>query len=73
MTLQFPVLNSIVKQPRIILGHQVFTKGEWKRARQQEHPRVVITISIDSSEQAKYNEHTHYTAKGGNTRWQHST
>ena len=52
-------INSIVKQPHIILGHQVFTKGEWKRTRQQEHPRVAITISIDSSEQAKYNGHTH--------------
>ena len=52
-------INTIVKQSPIILGHQVFTKGEWKRARQQEHPRVAITISIDSNEQAKYNEPTH--------------
>ena len=39
-------INTIVKQPPIILGHQVFTKGEWKRARQREHPRVAITSQL---------------------------
>lgn len=33
------------------LNHHIFSKGEWKRARLREHPRVAITISLDKSTQ----------------------
>ena len=29
------------------LSHHIFSKGEWKRARLREHPKVAITISLD--------------------------
>ena len=35
------------------LDHHIFSKGEWKRARLLEHPRVPITISTDQSAQRK--------------------
>ncbi|XP_051795794.1 uncharacterized protein LOC127531147 [Acanthochromis polyacanthus] len=31
------------------LPHHIFTKGEWRRARMKEHPRVSIQISVDGS------------------------
>ena len=40
------------------INHQVFTAGEWKRARLRANPRVAITVNMDTSAQAKY---------GGNT------
>ena len=53
--------NSIDRKPPMIPGHQVFTKGEWRRARLREHPRVSITISIDTKAQARYTTPTHAT------------
>ncbi|XP_068753710.1 uncharacterized protein [Montipora capricornis] len=38
----------------VTLDHHIFTKGEWTRAHLRDHPRVPITISIDTSAQAKY-------------------
>lgn len=36
----------------------IFSKGEWKRARLREHPRVAITISLDKSTQGN-NRNSH--------------
>ena len=33
----------------VSLDHHVFSKGEWKRARLRDHPKVHITISLDKS------------------------
>ena len=33
----------------VSLDHHVFSKGEWKRARIRDHPKVQITISLDKS------------------------
>ncbi|XP_068678617.1 uncharacterized protein [Montipora foliosa] len=38
----------------VTLDHHIFTKGEWTRAHLRDHPRVPITISIDTSAQARY-------------------
>ena len=32
----------------LTLSHHIFTKGEWRRARLRDHPRVPITIQLDS-------------------------
>ena len=55
-----PATHSTVdKRPPVILDHHVFTKGEWKRARLRDHPRVSVTISVDTSAQARYNRSAH--------------
>ena len=33
----------------VVLDHHIFNKGEWKKARFRDHPRVNITISADMS------------------------
>ena len=33
----------------IRLGHHIFSRGEWRRAKLRDHPRVLITISVDRS------------------------
>ena len=33
---------------QVVLGHHIFTKGEWKRARLRPHPRVTIGVSMVS-------------------------
>ena len=38
----------------LTLDYHIFTKGEWTQAHLQDHPRVPITISIDTSAQARY-------------------
>ncbi|XP_078377784.1 uncharacterized protein LOC144660939 [Oculina patagonica] len=50
--------GTVGRHPPLQLAHQVFTKGEWKRARLREHPRVPITISIDISAQSRYGDPT---------------
>ena len=36
-----------IKQPPTVrLDHHIFTKGEWKRARLRNHPRVLISVSL---------------------------
>ena len=50
--------NTVSKQSSCIIGHQVFTKGEWKRARLRDYPRVKVTISVDINGQAKYSRCT---------------
>ena len=35
-------------QQPVHLDHRVFTKGEWKRARLRDHPRVQLGISLDN-------------------------
>ena len=32
----------------LTLSHHIFTKGEWRRARLRDHPRIPITIQLDS-------------------------
>ena len=50
-----PARQSIVGRcAPVTLDHHIFTKGEWTRARLRDHPRVPITISIDTSAQARY-------------------
>ena len=50
--------GTVGRRPPVRLAHQVFTKGEWKRARLREHPRVPITISIDTSAHSRYSNPT---------------
>ncbi|KAL9972701.1 hypothetical protein ACROYT_G019061 [Oculina patagonica] len=50
--------GTVGRHPPLQLAHQIFTKGEWKRARLREHPRVPITISIDISAQSRYRDPT---------------
>ena len=38
----------------VTLDHHIFTKGEWTRVRLRDHPRVPITISIDTSAKARH-------------------
>ena len=49
---QIAGLETNSNQP-MTLDHHIFSKGEWKCARLLEHPRVLITISIDQSAQRK--------------------
>ena len=50
-----PARQSIVGRcAPVTLDHHIFTKGEWTRARLRDHPRVPITISIDTSAQVRY-------------------
>ena len=50
-----PATQSIVRRcAPVTLDHHIFTKGEWTRARLRDHPRVPITISIDTSAKARY-------------------
>ena len=49
---QIAGLETNSNQP-MTLDHHIFSKGEWKRARLLEHPRVPITILIDQSAQRK--------------------
>ena len=56
--------GTVGRRPPVRLDHHVFTKGEWKQARLREHPRVPITISVDTSAQTRYGNptrtsHTH--------------
>ena len=41
--------TSASRLPTARLDHQIFTKGEWKRARLLDHLRIPITISVDQS------------------------
>ena len=50
--------GTVGRRPSVRLDHHVFTKGEWKQARLREHPRVPITISIDTSAQTRYGNPT---------------
>ena len=44
---QFSVTHVPVRQPSTArLDHNIFSKGEWKRARLRDHPRVPISISF---------------------------
>lgn len=36
-----------------ILDHHIFTKGEWQRTRLRDHPKVSITISVDTPAKAR--------------------
>ena len=43
-----PTTHCTIKGPSPIrLPHQIFSKGEWRRAQLRDHPRVSITISMD--------------------------
>ncbi|KAK2555623.1 hypothetical protein P5673_022644 [Acropora cervicornis] len=46
--------GSVGRFAPVTLDHHIFTNGEWKRARLRDHPRVPITISIDTSAQTRY-------------------
>ena len=46
--------GSVGRFAPVTLDHHIFTKGEWKRARLRDHPRIPITISIDTSAQTRY-------------------
>ena len=56
--------GTVDRHPPVRLAHQVFTKGEWRRARLREHPRVPLTISVDTSAQLRYSS----AARTSNTR-----
>ena len=43
----------------VTLDHHIFTTGEWTRAHLRHHPRVPITISNDTSAQARYRTPNH--------------
>jgi len=32
------------------VAHHIFTKGEWRRSKSMQHPRIPITISVDESD-----------------------
>ncbi|KAF3837876.1 hypothetical protein F7725_009644 [Dissostichus mawsoni] len=43
-----PTSHGCVNRPAPIrLEHHIFSKGEWRRARLSDHPRALITISMD--------------------------
>ncbi|KAF3858696.1 hypothetical protein F7725_011897, partial [Dissostichus mawsoni] len=43
-----PTSHGCVNRPAPIrLDHHIFSKGEWRRARLSDHPRALITISMD--------------------------
>ena len=49
-----PTSGEVSKLSPVKVDHQVFTAGEWKRARLRANPRVAITVSMDTSAQARY-------------------
>ena len=49
-----PTSGKVSKLSPVKVDHQVFTAGEWKRARLRANPRVAITVSMDTSAQARY-------------------
>ena len=49
-----PTSNSTTNRPLSTrLEHHIFSKGEWRRARLRDHPRVPISISIDKHPTSK--------------------
>ncbi|KAK3734273.1 hypothetical protein QZH41_004413 [Actinostola sp. cb2023] len=53
-----PTTNSTIKRPSSTrLEHHIFSKGEWRRARLKDHPRVSITISINKPEDSRDSSH----------------
>ena len=48
--------TSCQKRVPIVLDHQIFSKGEWKRARLRDHPTVPIVITLDTSTQSRYTD-----------------
>ena len=52
--------GSIGKQ--VPLSHHIFSKGEWRRARLRDHPRVPITIALDKPRQSTIGSRHHATA-----------
>ena len=59
-----PVRHGIVgKCTPVTLDHHIFTKGKWTLAHLRDHPRVPITISIDTSAQTRQSmpDHTSNT------------
>ena len=39
--------RDVHKPTPIRLEHHIFSKGEWRRAKLKDHPRVLITVSVD--------------------------
>ena len=35
-------------QAAVLMEHQIFNKGEWRRTRFKEHPRVTVTVTVDN-------------------------
>ncbi|KAK3755453.1 hypothetical protein QZH41_007877 [Actinostola sp. cb2023] len=53
-----PTTNSTIKRPSSTrLEHHIFSKGEWRRARLNDQPRVSITISINKPEDSRDSSH----------------
>ena len=48
--------TSCQKRVPIALDHQIFSKGEWKRARLRDHSTVPIVITLDTSTQSRYTD-----------------
>ncbi|KAK3725257.1 hypothetical protein QZH41_001290 [Actinostola sp. cb2023] len=51
--------STVDRRSPVVLDHHVFTKGEWKRARLRAHPRVSITISVDTLAPAQHGSPAH--------------
>jgi hypothetical protein len=56
---QPPTATSTKLQPHARLDHHIFSKGEWKRARLLDHPRVKVTISVAKSADTRITSPSH--------------
>ena len=44
---EISVISETAPRRTIPLPHQIFTKGQWRRARFEKHPKVKLTITVD--------------------------